>query len=53
MKLLHSPDTLPDEDFLATGGVVDLQVELVKEATQKHFYEREVNLFLYECTDYT
>ena len=45
-KALHSPDTLPDEDLLATGGVVDLQVELVKEITQKHFYEREVGLLL-------
>lgn len=46
-----TPQDLPDKHFLEQLQFVDLQVELVREVTKKHFYEREVEIsFLYNLS---
>ena len=46
VKPIHTPETLPDPDILENGEPTEQQVELVKEVTKKHFYEREVQNYI-------
>ncbi|XP_053377355.1 trichohyalin-like isoform X2 [Mercenaria mercenaria] len=43
---LKTPQDIPDRSFLQKLQIVDLQVELVREMTKKHFYEREALIFM-------